>query len=36
MESNKYISPVMEVLELNVEGGFCSSNEPLDENQGVW
>jgi len=36
MESSKYVTPVMEVMELNVEGGFCSSNEPVGENPGSW
>jgi hypothetical protein len=36
MESSKYTSPELEVVELYTEGGFCSSNEPLGENRGSW
>ena len=36
MEKNHYSSPELMVLEFNFEGLLCSSNEIIDENQGVW
>jgi hypothetical protein len=31
-----YVSPDIEILELQTEGILCASNEKLDENEGIW
>ena len=33
---NEYVSPEMEILDLVSEGVLCSSNETLEENEGIW
>ncbi len=36
MEKKEYLSPAIESLELYPEGVLCSSNELLEENEGIW
>ena len=33
---NQSETPMIEVLELDLEGVLCNSNESLDENEGIW
>lgn len=32
----EYISPEVEILEIQAEGVFCGSNEMLEEYEGEW
>jgi hypothetical protein len=36
MEENIYLAPVVNVLEFYSEGVLCGSNEPINENDGIW
>ena len=31
-----YVSPDIEILELQTEGVLCASNEKVEENEGIW
>lgn len=31
-----YVSPDIEILELQTEGVLCASNEKVGENEGIW
>jgi hypothetical protein len=32
----KYVSPDMEMRDIILEGVLCTSNETLEENEGIW